>query len=272
MRNPTVDHRTTGDKGGSREAFHLNEDRCLDLLHGLLEPIEQDQALRHLQNCRACEERFQGRVAERERLRARWVVRTPPGTAKAAPKRIRDLCRRSWSGLLGGFRRPLVQAAVGCGAVAAIICLFLLPHGPRSSGVADLVVLPVTELVEHRGAEESTGLKQGLEAYQTRQYERAVELFRQARVPDGFQNARKIYLASALAWCHRFKDAVAVFDEMPPAAFGSIPPPTANLARWTQYVSLREAGAKARANSLLRELAKEEDAIGARARTTLGTP
>jgi hypothetical protein len=109
-------------------------------------------------------------------------------------------------------------------------------------------------------------LTDGLEAYANRDFERAIDLIGTARVPSQYEDFKRIYLASSLAWTKRFGEAVEILEKVP---IEMLPEPWRGEAGWTLYVSLKESDQKAPADSVLNILAQSPGDVGERARQVL---
>ncbi len=239
--------------------FHLDEDLCLDLLHGLLDADARERALDHLAACPACDRLFQLRAAARERLRARPVpdAAALPGTAAAMP--------RGWRVVIG---RPVIQR-LATGLVAASVALLLLigPGVRRAPLVQPLPWLPeIGHSIQARSSlagAASVELSAGLDAYAAHDAGGAVRLLRRAQASGSLETVRKIYLGSALALEGRYEESVEVLRD---TATPDLPDPWGSEVRWTLFVALRSAGYTADADSLWRVLRGEPGEVGERAR------
>jgi hypothetical protein len=250
----------------------MDEDLGLDLLHGLLSSEESEQILEHLAACPPCEKRFQDMVGERERLRARRVLphgdratgRQGDGVREKEPLRHRKLLGDRWRGFLGSMLRPRL-AWVPVAAAAVLLLIVLRP----SPGTKELQLLPTSfEGTRFRAsvAASSTELEAGLDAYAAKDFRRAERLLDKATISGPLETVRKVYLGSTLAWRGKHEDAAQVLEEV---ALPTLPDPWGGEARWTLYVSLKEIDQEARADSLLRVLAKEAGPVGDRARALM---
>jgi hypothetical protein len=106
-------------------------------------------------------------------------------------------------------------------------------------------------------------LAAGLDAYGARDLDQAITLLERAEASGQLETARKIFLASALAWSGDHAEAVSLLRTVYTPI---LPDPWGAEARWTLYVALRESGQTASADSLLSILAQERGDVGDRAR------
>lgn len=249
---------------------HLDDDRRLDLLHGLLPDAERERALAHLEACAACEELLRADAAAHERLRARGA---PPALAALPPRAtapspagpVRPAAARLR--LAAAWRRPPVRWAAVAMAAAAVLALIVLPRGGGDAWPA-LSRLPAAGgEVLVRGGDGRTApdgeLGRALAAYERGDWDRAAELLSRLEAPPALRTLRDVYLGSALAWQGNHRRAAAV---LAPVAGAALPDPWGSEARWTLYVSLRRSGQEARADSLLAVLSREPFELGERAR------
>ncbi len=288
-----MNDQSTTDPKDRQQGCHLDEHGCLDLLHGLLSVEEEERILAHLADCPACEKRLQERAADVARMEATRVLRFPPGrdpvlekrgTAVRSPDiekhRARGFVGQTWRNLQAAWRQPRFRLAGGLAGglavVAAVSLLIIWPHylrtpeAPEAPGAAPIHLLPSYSFQlqprEVPGAGPREDLRAGLEAYENRDFERAVEALRTAREPEldrVHQMVRDIYLGSALAGMGKYEEAVEVLREV---KLQLVPDPWGCEARWALYVALRGCGQEAAADSLLRVLASEPGEVGDRAR------
>jgi TolA-binding protein len=257
VKSPGSDH-------SRNSGVHVDEDLGLDLLHGLLSHEESERVLEHLAECSPCEKRFQEMVGERERLRALRAL--PEGARQDRPSRTGRLLKDRWEDFLGSMRRPRFQLAWIPVAAAAVLLFIVLKPDP---GTEMLQQLPTSfEGTRFRAsvAASSAEFEAGLEAYAARDFKRASQLLGKATTSGPLETVRRVYLGSALAWRGKHEEAAKVLEDV---ALPTLPDPWGVEARWTLYVSLRETGQEAKADSLLRVLAKEAGPVGDRARGLL---
>jgi len=227
---------------------HLDDDACTDLLQGYLSLAAQDAAFEHLRNCPACEEAVRRRAAELERLHASEV---PLATRRGL------LETRTWISI----------AAAATFVIVAIVAL--LPQARRPSTPATADWLPAaTDLSVLRAGVADSNLIQGLEAYERRDLVNAIAKLRvpQPGGPYGpYERLRRVYLGAALAVAGEHAEAVHVIQSVP--SLTTLPEPWGQELLWAYYVSLRNAGKRSTADSLIRALAAEPGAVGDRARS-----
>jgi hypothetical protein len=252
------------------EHGHPDEDILLDLVHGLLPSGEEMHVLAHLESCVSCEERFRERVAETERskVRARESLARPaapaaPATPAAHRARWRWSPRLAW--VMGG---SAAAVALACLAIAVF-----LPRGAAPDATAMLHWLPAAdEAVVSRGLaspDRDPALVDGLRAYEQHDAARAADALSRAHAEGAMADVLKIYYGSALAWNRDFAGAAR---ELSAVKTFPLPEPWRGETQWTLCISLRGSGDVARADSLLRLLAKDEGEIGDRARKALAKP
>jgi len=293
-----MNDRPPEDPRGGQQGDHLDEHGCLDLLHGLLSSDEEEKILSHLAVCPACERLLRERAADVARRKATRVLRFLPqgelavekrGTALRIPEhekhRSRGIVGQVWRSLWVACRRPRFQLAAGLAVVAAVFLLILWPHdietpeAPGASGSLLLHALPSYSFRLQPREVPGTGprddLMAGLAAYDSGDFEGAVEVLRRAREPgpEGahqepglgrvHQMVRDIYLGSALARMGKYEEVVEVLGAV---SLLLVPDPWGSEARWTLYVALTGCGRETAADSLLRLLVREPGEVGERAR------
>ena len=268
--------------GGSR---HIDEHVCFDLIQGLLPPGEEKEILAHISDCAACERLFQALAAESARVDATMAVRSPAdgeillerrGTALRRKRTIRftlwDKLARWREHMRGLFLRPRYRLAGAIAVVLAVLMRVLLPQFSGPSQSPDLHMLPLyaftleTRAVDDRVPDD---LRAGLDAYQRKDFENAVDFLTRPTLSDldlPEEAIREIFLGSALAWNGDYRGAAEVLDK---ASLEIVPGEWGREARWTLYVSLRESGRTTAASTLLKALAKETGPLGERARRAL---
>lgn len=240
---------------------HPEENRFLDLLHGLLPADDAEALLSHISSCESCELSFRARVAVHERLRGRLseILPEPPP-------------RDAWWRLLPQLSIPRRGVVFGtaAGAIATVLLLafavrqpghdtripdtdfFWLPDPGKAVLARDPTALPSDE-----------NLRMGLEAYRRHDLARAAALLSEASAPGSLANLRGVYLGSALAGTGRFAEAAAVLKQV---SSESLPDPWRDESRWTLCVALLKSGRGAEGDSLLKILAAEGTPVGERAR------
>lgn len=253
---------------------HIDEDRAVDLLHGLLDEEASDQLFEHLKQCPACESVFRRLAGDRERARIEGVRRLPGFGELAAARTALPAQRPNILDRLRGaldFRGKAVPrfglAMVAAAALVALV-LFprLLPH--RESDhlrVALHQLPPVGELIPSRGEGDpyNDELVAGLAAYSRDDLALSILLLDKAKVTGQLEMLRRLYLGSALAQRGEYPRAVRVLRNLPTT---ELPDPWNLEARWTLYVALKGSGETAAADSLLVVMRKDEGELGARAR------
>lgn len=277
-----MDPRSTSEPDRARRGPHLDDHLCLDLVQDLLAPAERRKHLAHLAECPACEERFREWAVWAERFEATRILRVGPDGEIVAERRdvaeqaSDDRGRRRWGILLriwpalqGVLTQRRYQLAGGLALAAAILILILGPQHTGSPGNPDLRMLPAYSFLlqarDYPQAIPNKELRAGLEAYRHKDFKGATRLLEKARDPErgkAHEMIRSIYLASALAWRGRHRDAARLLDEVAPHL---VPGEWGLETQWTLYVALRESGQRARADSLLQITAELPGEIGARA-------
>lgn len=264
---------------GPRE--HIDGHACMDLLHGLMDPAEREQTFAHLAECPACEELLRSMCTEWERFRASPNLSMNGAgvlVSEAVPQAPREC---SEGGIAAGLRRlwQLLNAhtawvprryAVGLAVVALSLIVLLLPRGGDKEGSlrADWL-LPMANDIRLRevgGIREDTLLANGLQAYERRETERAVELLSRAVAAGSLEVVRKMYLASALVHLGRHGEALPILESL---RIERLPEPWSSEVAWTFYLALRAQKQRARADSVLHGLAESPGEIGERARRAL---
>jgi hypothetical protein len=266
--------------GGS--TGHLNEDLCLDLIHGLLSRRAADQVMDHAASCAACEEMLRMQAARMERLRSsevysRLADRDLPRDAEqwlassrsredlsgtARPLRETTLIARLKRRLM--YRHGLPYAA-GLVAATAAVLLLVWPAAHRSPDVADLTWMPSATIIFNRGdgSSSSRDLEDALTFYGKHDLNTSIRLLEHADATGQSDVIRRIYLGNALAHQQRYGEAIQILRSLSAEPIGE---PWGGEMRWTLLVSLRESGGTASADSLLAILSKEPGEIGERAR------
>ncbi len=266
---------------GVEQSPHLDENSCLDLLHGLVPAEQRDRYLAHLGDCPACEQVLRSVVAEREHTRAVWDLRVLPNGRYVA-ERLGEPARRQvadettgpgaskWRRLRFVAGRPRLRWAFGLAAAVTVVFLALWPVVQPAPDSSLLQVLPSYAAdVRFRDAVDAldnADLTAGLQAYAAGDLGQAIELLGRAEVTGPIDTVRKLYLGNALAFEGQFHRAVQVLEN---EASGTLPDPWGSEARWTLFVALRASQRQASADSVLKVLAAEPGEIGDRARTFL---
>ncbi len=263
-----MDTITTGNQTDSRRRGHLDEDTCLDLLHGLLPAAEGNACLEHLAACPACEALLRRRAAEREAVRIRRPLKTAPGRLLEMPVAPNDTDaeRAQATDRRAGYL-PVLRWAAGIAAAAAMLMLVFWPGSQSNVPSELLVALPAyTTDLQFRDAVDGASeqrLASGLLAYSRQEYHEAIALLQDIQVSRQLEMVRKIYLGNALAMTGRYREATTFLE---PVSSHALPDPWGSEARWTLFVSWLELGETARADSLARELTEIPRDVGRRAR------
>ena len=228
---------------------HVADERCLDLVHGLLPGDELERVLQHVRGCASCESRVRRITADREALRARF------GRGGAA---VRGVERAS--------RWRLVRRWLPIAAAATLVIAFAVRTNlPARAPVAGRWI-PVEQgeiLRRGAGAGMDPLLRQGLLAYARRDAVGAVRSLRASRVQGSEAQLRSLYLASALVWSSRPVEALGVLDSLTAAG---LPEPWRSEALWVRYLALDRAGRRAAADAQLRALQAAPGDVGRLAR------
>lgn len=114
---------------------------------------------------------------------------------------------------------------------------------------------------------EISELVAGLEAYDRRDLTAAIRALDHARASGATETMRVVFLGSALTQAGDYARAVRLLRSCP---LQELPDPWRSETRWTLLVALHGAGETTSADSLLRALADQTGAVGARARRLLG--
>jgi tetratricopeptide (TPR) repeat protein len=259
----------------SRSGEHLSEERCVEILNGLVPASQLDTVVEHLKRCRRCEDLLRARAAEFERLRAGpmprrlegqglvLIPREAEGGEETRPRWwqvFRDRRRPAWWPLVPA--RPLALGTVGL----ALVALALLVLG-RGETAPPLHRLPGERaFLSLRSGEDVAGmesLREGIRAYAAGDYRRAVGILAATRAPEGSEDLRRLYLASALSLSGRYEEASRVLEELAPE---TLPQPYRDEALWIRYVVLWHTGSRREAETLLERLRGSPGEIGALAR------
>jgi len=253
---------------------HLDEDACLDLVHGLLRREEEEPLLAHARACTACQELVRAATAEREQLRAQAGLMRSKLSARDKIRAGR-WANRWVEWILGAGRIPVPRLALGLGAaaIAIVVISTRLPVGDQSgSNEVRLQWLPEVSgtLVtrDPRSEETDPKLIAGLEAYAHHDAAEAVRQLEASRASGPTESLRLAYLGSALAWAGRHDEAAATLRGL---EVETLPEPWRSETWWTLVLTLRTTGRMDSADSLLSILAATEGAVGERARSLRGS-
>jgi hypothetical protein len=256
-------------------SVHLDEDRCLDLLHGLLEGPEAEAIVAHVAACAACESLLRGRAGERERIRAQSTAYRPTlvvGTNGATPRDsgapIRKIHASEWRVLVPWAIAASILLIAGRGTLR----FFGNSHGNSAAQIAPAWIAVPHDGVANRDARSDSAdalVDRGLAAYETHDFETAVRLLAAAK-PDGEMDlVRVVFLASALTWKGDTESVATAERLLASVPIDDLPDPWRSEALWTRCVVLRHQNKGAEASTLLKALSSRTDAIGERARKAL---
>jgi hypothetical protein len=244
------------------EMRHLDAEGIIDFAMGMVPEAERQRMLAHARSCADCEARLLAALGDRERLRASRR-RAPPATSLSKPAAPRaPILRR-----VG----PLALAAI-----VLIVAIARLGPGPTPPSVAWW--LPATaELLELRDghpADADSLFWEGLRAYHERDTRTAIRAFEQSRAAGGFEDLRRLYLASLHLHAGRPADTLKGLAAIP---VDYLPEPWKGNAHWIEYLALDALGRDRQARQCLTDLARRADEFGERAREELqrtdsGTP
>lgn len=230
---------------------HLDEDDCLDLVHGLHDDATEAALLDHARACGDCAARLLRTAGDLERFRARGP--------RARPER---------AGLAAWWRRSALAGGLAVAALAAV--WFLRTGPPTGPDAADLVWLPdASGLLITRDAATSgdvAALEEGLRAYARRDADAARRSLERAEASGAAELLRRAYLANAAARAGDFAAATAVLEA---TALDSLPEPWRSESRWLLAVAWGKTGRTDEARALLQELARGGSEVAERARARL---
>lgn len=257
-----------GDADIRHTGHHPGDDRCCDLVMGLLSGTESEALIRHFEGCPACEARFRQLAADWERAGV-LTAQTSPGCDRATDAAV------GREGVLARIARLWQRPRFRLGfavLLAAAVLLMNLPGGTgdRYRGL----LIPLPGLGENGAVSPRSGavalpdgrMDDGLAAYNSGEFDDAVESMRDIDLPGPAGVFRDIYYGSSLAMTGAWGEAVDVLETVP---YDLVPEPWSGEARWTFYVALRGAGYDNRAETLLREIAGGAGDAAERARAIL---
>lgn len=161
--------------------LHLDEDRCAELVLGLLGADEREAAIAHAERCEACALRLRAHVA----AQARMLADQPDALSTRAPRAILRLPRaRYW-----------LPAAAALALVSVLLARSLAPPAPAPES-GWLPALGEPHLL--RGERPiDPHLAAGMKAYVDRDLEVAARELGSARAEGPAEQARRVYLAHA---------------------------------------------------------------------------
>lgn len=261
----------------SRE--HVEPDRMLDLVHGLLVPADARAAVAHITCCPPCEVLLREHAGTRERARA---VVASAGRMQGWPTPRVDAAVRLVPGVWIGSppppapRRPsarrdrAVTWGVSLAAAACVSVALLLPahFGARTEPARPWLPDPGDLIVVRDEGLLSAELRDGLLAYANRDLEVAGRLLAAGATAGPGDQMRRVYLADVMLRTGRPGDALRGLRSV---RLSDLPEPWCSEARWMLMLALRRSGETARADSMLRALATAPGVLGARARAAAGT-
>lgn len=161
--------------------LHLDEDRCAELVLGLLAEAERDAAIAHAERCEACARRLRAHVA----AQARMIADHPDTRSAAAPRAIR--------------RAPRVAYWLPAAAALAVVSVLLARNLAPPAKAPEARWLPALG-EPHLLRGERPGdphLAAGMKAYAGRDLEAAARELAAARAEGPAEQARRVYLAHA---------------------------------------------------------------------------
>lgn len=191
-----------------RTSAHLDDDRLLDLVHGLSSEEDTRTWLDHLRACATCEERFRAMDGDREYQRSKIAA----CHASSAPTPARS---RAWL---------LVAASVATIAIAVAVVTRVAPE--RSAATAHWI--PVDEETLRFRSDDADGgpthdaWYAALDAYERRDVELARVRLEEATAPAGYEDVRAIYLADVWVRIGRSAESLALLDDLD---LPTLPPP-----------------------------------------------
>lgn len=215
---------------------HLSDALCADLVLGLLEGFEREQALDHARTCDECESRLRAHAGASERAQADWAASVSATPVPMRPK----------------FALPLPALFAAAAALIAALSLpIVLRHGAREE-LAPQWLPSAGESVRLRGeGEPDAHLTAGLAAYEARDLETAERELMAARAEGAAETVRRLYLGNVLVARGRAQEASAVFGDV---RWYQVPEPWRHQAARTWAQALRTVGDFARADSVERSL------------------
>ena len=242
-----------------RSPEHVSDDQLLDLCAGLLSWAEVRDLVAHAHECGECEDRMRSALASHETARARlegWLGRVP-----------RAVRARPAVPGAGSLRRWGTWAAAA--ALVLVSVLWILPRNEPRDGTPGprAELLPGIASVERtRARSQAPGGSDewlGLAAYERREFSIAVEQLSAAVSDPGLHRMRRVYLASALLEIKAPARALVALQEVPAT---QLPEPWRSESDWMRFVAWTRTGARARADSILRQLCVGEGPVQGRAR------
>lgn len=225
--------------------LHLHEDRCAELVLGLVGEAERETAIAHAERCDACARRLRAHVA----AQARMLADRPAPLSAVAPRPIHRIPRlRYW-----------LPAAAALAVVSVLLVQRLGPQAPAPE-TRWLPALGEPQLL--RGATPADPhLAAGLEAYAARDLETTARELAAARAEGPAEQARRVYLAHAWLELGEPERALPLLQSV---RFLELPGPVSREAVVLLARALRATGHAAEADSLERLLHRTPDWVPVR--------
>jgi len=217
--------------------LHLNDDACAALVLGLVDDAPRATAEAHLRECRECEERLRSHAGATLRARAD-LVHGAGMSVVASPRSDR--------------RVPWLAAISAAAAVAVVAFAVRGPLHTRNVGAHWLE--PPDDLVRVRGVQPiDDDLRAGFEAYARHDAPAAIAALERAHASGGAEQARRLYLGSALLAADRPAEARRCLESV---RLGFIPQPWRDQAVAALAAAMRATGDPGRADSIERTHAR----------------
>jgi len=225
-----------------RDAEHLSDARCADLVLGLLAADERARDLAHAGGCTPCAERLRAHVSATYRGAA-----DRPGAILAIPRPQRD---QAWRAIrLGG------AAAAGL-LLAVLLWVDRAGHAPAPAHATRWLAMPTEGTLMRAGESTDPRLTAGLEAYARRDLATAERDLSAAHASEGTEQARRLYLAHVLLLRGDAHDALALLRSL---EYIELPAAVSRDAVRLLAQALRAEGSVASADSLEDALRRSPD-------------
>jgi hypothetical protein len=221
---------------------HLDDERCADLVLGLLKDTDRRAAVEHAARCLDCAARLRSHVAAAVRAAADEPAASGAGLREPEAGRVVVLPRTARRGWL------LLPAAA-----ALVVVSLWLPRagGPGRSGAGEWLP-PPGEAVLARGEAPLDGhLAAGFAAYARRELAAVERELSAVQAEGGAEQARRLYLAHALLARGEHARALELLRSLD---FRELPLGVSRAAAGLLARALRAGGAQAAADSLERRL------------------
>lgn len=261
---------------------HLDEDRVLDLVNGLLPADERRATLVRAAACPDCESLLRSTAATHERARSRAVQQLSlverPATLRSRDGAVEDdeatpvptpeitifrLPRSRWQ----SWSRPAFGIAALLTLVSAGTFMWRGQVGNRGTALGQIDWLPSPNPVvvtrDSLPAMADQALADGLVAYRAHDAATTVRRLQDTHAGGALEQVRLLYLGNALLQLHRAPEAVAALQSLHPSM---VPEPWRGEALWSLSLAWRATGETSRADSLLHTLSLQPGDIGERAR------